>query len=380
MGSFLDRVNERGILCEGNDQSDSHSYLTTLFEIDCSLGSNPYGVPDNILGLDLNTHVKLLSTYFDFSNTVELTLMLQGYLETTGVGAEQLFLAHGSFDGISHLFHTFFSGRRMLGIGPQFAEVVGEWKFSHRDYSAVPLRLDSDKPFPLEGLLAEMANPDNNVALIYIDNPNNPTGSVVDLATLKTLAAAAREAGVFVLVDEAYGDYFPIENSAFNLLSEFENVICSRSFSKGWGLAAIRVGYLGVHPSMCHRFRRIAKPFSPSLFSSKIASHALKDPEFVVRNRALVSRDKAHLIAAFRDAGFEVLPTHPTVPIFTIRWKGLDVERALKALGICVSSGKHFQSTCKDIDESYARVRIPGNPVDIAHITYRLQTTWSYEH
>ena len=98
--------------------------------------------------------------------------------------------------------------------------------------------------------LLEHLNQDTEV--VYIDNPNNPTGQVLPLADLETIVAQAQRQNTAVIVDEAYGDFVANENSAINLVTRYPNLAVARSFSKGWGLAGLRVGYGVIAVSYTH--------------------------------------------------------------------------------------------------------------------------------
>ena len=73
---------------------------------------------------------------------------------------------------------------------------------------------------------------DSRHKMVFVDNPNNPTGQVIPLAEIRRIASAAARLGIGVVVDEAYGDYMAKENSAINLLDDFDNVVVLRTFSK----------------------------------------------------------------------------------------------------------------------------------------------------
>ena len=114
-------------------------------------------------------------------------------------------------------------------------------------------------------------------ALTVVTTPNNPTGLAVPLAHLERIA---RLSPGFVLVDEAYVE-FTAEESAFSLLSDFPNVILLRTFSKAYGLAGLRIGYLIGHPDVITEFMKARLPFMIDRLSETVALSLLKRADLI---------------------------------------------------------------------------------------------------
>jgi len=123
--------------------------------------------------------------------------------------------------------------------------------------------------------------------LIYVANPNNPTGSWVNAAALRKFIASVPRSAV-VLVDEAYIEYVDDENfpSTPHWLSEFPNLVVTRTFSKAYGLAGLRVGYALAHPTIGNVLNRVRQPFNVNLIALSAACAALDDHEHLKRSVA----------------------------------------------------------------------------------------------
>ena len=80
--------------------------------------------------------------------------------------------------------------------------------------------------------------------VIYLDNPNNPTGKIIPLEEIEEVVKKAAELDIAVIVDEVYGDFMSKENSSISLINQYDNLLIVRSFSKGFGLAGLRIGYV----------------------------------------------------------------------------------------------------------------------------------------
>ena len=132
---------------------------------------------------------------------------------------------------------------------------------------------DEDFVFPLERVLASLTE---RTRIVFLTNPNNPTGLVIERAAILTIADAAPQALVFV--DEAYADF-----SATTLIGDREfrerpNLLVGRTFAKAYGLAALRVGAVVGDPAIVARIRRVVPPYSLNLAAAVALPAALQDP------------------------------------------------------------------------------------------------------
>jgi histidinol-phosphate aminotransferase len=146
--------------------------------------------------------------------------------------------------------------------------------------------------------------------LVYLANPNNPTGTFVGAAALEDFLARVPPE-VVVVLDEAYNEYLPPElrYDALAWVRRFPNLLVSRTFSKAYGLAGLRVGYGIAQPELGGLLNRVRLPFNVSSVAQAAAGAALQDSGFVqqsyVDNRAGLQA----LSAALRDLGLEIIPS-----------------------------------------------------------------------
>lgn len=138
---------------------------------------------------------------------------------------------------------------------------------------------------------------DNDVSLIYLDNPNNPTGQNIPLQDLRRILEAAKVRNICVVADEAYGDYLPMEESAMNLINEFDNLIFIKTLSKGMGLAGMRAGYLVATPEIVASITKIGTPYCISGLSRKMAVAAMSDKSFIENSRQKTKDIKLRVMA-----------------------------------------------------------------------------------
>jgi histidinol-phosphate aminotransferase len=168
----------------------------------------------------------------------------------------------------------------------------------------VPAR---DYGHDLEAMLAAIA-PDTRV--VFVANPNNPTGTFVPGAELEEfLARVPRE--VAVVVDEAYTEYLPRElrYDSIAWLAKYPNFILTRTFSKVYGLAGLRVGFGFMQPAVADLLNRVRQPFNVNSLALAAATAALGDAKFVAKSVKMNRAGMALLGRAFKRLGLEYLPS-----------------------------------------------------------------------
>ena len=159
----------------------------------------------------------------------------------------------------------------------------------------------------LAAMLAAIA-PDTRV--VFIANPNNPTGTFVPGPELEDfIARAPRE--VAVVVDEAYTEYLPRElrYDSVGWLAKYPNFILTRTFSKVYGLAGLRVGFGLMHPGVADLLNRVRQPFNVNSLALAAAAAALEDRKFVAKSHKMNRAGMARLERAFKRLGLEYIPS-----------------------------------------------------------------------
>jgi len=147
------------------------------------------------------------------------------------------------------------------------------------------------------------------VKLIFIANPNNPTGTFIGKTELETFLAAV-PASVVVL-DEAYNEYLAPEQQYDSTawVRRYPNLIVSRTFSKAYGLAGLRVGFGIAQPGITDLLNRIRQPFNVNTMAQAAAVAALGDKEFLAKSAQLNVQGYKQLTAAFDELGLEYVPS-----------------------------------------------------------------------
>jgi histidinol-phosphate aminotransferase len=308
--------------------------------IDCALGTNPFGHSRLI-----DEEVDLLKqiSISDYPKSYEgLKDMITSKWRQTGViGNENIVLGAGAIDCIVKVNRVFIEkGTRVLGVAPQFPEYAIDVRRAGGCYQAVPLDQENNCRFSADQFLTAL-NQDHS--LIHLENPNNPTGQVLPVDSIRMVAAAAKKQHTCLVVDEAYGDYLEPHESAVSLINEFDNLVVIRSFSKGYGLAAMRVGYLVASALISRYCEKAGVLFSVNAAGLYLSMAAMRDQEFLTKSiRKITERKQALVRGCVR---LKVLETDPRVPIMVLEHPdhSHDLEKSFLDQGILTVSGSNFE-------------------------------------
>lgn len=270
--------------------------------VELNVNENTFGIPDEAaadIAASLAAAVRGLNRYPDREFT-ELRSSLAGYLGH-GVVPEQIWAANGSNEVLQQVLQAFGGpGRSLLGFTPTYS--MYPILAAGTETAWIPVerpegyRLDPD--FVSGAIVRE------HPGLVFICSPNNPTGTPVDL---ETIAAAYAATDGIVLVDEAYAEFAGADApTALDLLPGRPRLIVSRTMSKAFAFAGVRLGYLAADPAVADALRLVRLPYHLSALTQAAAIAALRHAPALLAN---VDR-----IRAQRDRIIHELPTlgyHP---------------------------------------------------------------------
>lgn len=160
----------------------------------------------------------------------------------------------------------------------------------------------------LEGFLAAITP---KTKLIFVANPNNPTGTLIAKEVLHAFLTRV-PSHVLVVLDEAYDEYLSEsdKSEAIGWLSQFGNLIISRTFSKAYGLAGLRVGFGLMHADVADILNRVRQPFNVNSLAQIAAITSLADTDFVARSYAANQAGMRQLTQGLTRLGLEFIPSH----------------------------------------------------------------------
>jgi len=217
------------------------------------------------------------------------------YAETVGVPERHVEAFNGVDAAIRAIFDAYGEkGSTLLTTAPTFGyyEPCAQQQGMVIDEVLYP----DDLRFPLAAIARKL---ESRPRLLFVCNPNNPTGTLVEPATLVDLARSAPD--TLVVVDELYADF--TRQSVVPLARELANVVALQSLSKAAGLAALRLGFAVGHPTIVERLRRVTGPYDINMFAVVAGKAAMADQEHTRRYVAEVLAARDWTIGELRRLG-----------------------------------------------------------------------------
>lgn len=201
---------------------------------------------------------------------------------------------------------------------------------------AVPL---TDFRYDLKKIAEQVSE---RTKLIFICNPNNPTGTILDEQEMRAFFEMI-PSDVVVVVDEAYHEYVidPGHSSAVELINNKRTIVL-RTFSKIYGLAGLRIGYAIASPEIIALLNRVREPFNVSMLAQEAAVTALQDQSHVRQSKELVIEGKRYLYQEFERLGLDYVPSETNFIFVNINRDSREVFTALLKEGVIIRTGDIF--------------------------------------
>ncbi len=219
---------------------------------------------ESLKGIDARTYPDPFPLYEKLSRFVDLS-------------TDHLLLTFGSEQAIRYAYELMISpGDQVVCLSPSFAML----EVFNKTFQAEVISVEFHSvTLPLGRILGAITD---RTRLVVLPNPNNPTGSILSLKDLAQIAEKCHSMGAMLLSDEAYFHYSSV--TAQPLVRTYDNVVVTRTFSKGWGLAGIRVGYLIAQKETVNKFRKLKPIDEVSVFSLQAGLFALENQGLLKKN------------------------------------------------------------------------------------------------
>jgi len=242
-----------------------------------------------------------------------------------GVGMDSIVLGNGSND-VLELVAMAFLGAGSSAVYSQHSFAVYPLATQARGARGISVRA---KAYGHDlGAMASAVAADTRV--VFIANPNNPTGTFVPYDNIAAFLKSVP--GCIVVLDEAYNEYLPpdLRVDTVKWLKRHPNLVITRTFSKAYGLAGLRVGYAMAHPSVADLMNRVRQPFNVNSIALTAAAAALDDMEFVARSYAENRSGMKRLEEGARALGLEYIPSFGNFITIRVGKAGEVFKRLLK--------------------------------------------------
>lgn len=255
--------------------------------------------------------------------------------EFEGVPEEYILLAPGSSDVLEKMAILQFLNRgNLVAADPAYMSLIKTAISMQADWKKV--RLTDDWAHDLKGMAKAI---DKNTKMVYVCNPNNPTGTLTPAEDLKDFCRSVATDDMPVFVDEAYLEFLPDPKAQtmVPLILEGKNVIVARTFSKIHGMAGLRIGYGVMLPSMLEKIDNIWRG-NMSLCKTSLmgAMASMQDHDFQQMSRENTAVARKLTVSGLQKLGFTPVPSHTSFMIFPIAMKGQPFLDAMFAKGVGV--------------------------------------------
>ena len=263
--------------------------------------------------------------------------LLEGkILEYEGLKDGQILMAAGSSPLLMAAALCFGKGTIVSG-GPTYEDLLTHAEQLGTKVVRVPLT--ADYVFDLDAMEKAI---DATTSLVYICNPNNPTATVADTAKLKAFCERVSKKTT-VFVDEAYIDYLddPKSVSLIESIKKGQNIIVARTFSKLYGFAGLRVGYIAAQPEMITKLSMYtASPIDLTATSIAAAGVAYQDKEFLQSAFNKTMESKNFLYDTLKKEGYEYIPSSANFVMFPVKMESKRFAEEMMKRGVGVRSWK----------------------------------------
>lgn len=298
--------------------------------IDFSSNINPLGMPPRLKKAITDTDI---SRYPD-PDCLELR---EAISKKTGVDIESILIGNGSTEIIHIIARTFLSKD---GDAVILSPTYGEYETACRLVGAEPLFIKAgeknDFRWGIPGVCRQIKSIRPRV--VFLCNPNNPTGVLLERGDVAKIAAAA-DPGLLV-IDEAYMPFADEPWDAATLLDE-GNVIVMRSMTKDYAVAGIRLGYMVAAPDIIEKLRCYQPFWSVNAVAQAIGLTAINNDKHIARSRKTVAEAKAYLLKAIVDIRLDVIPGSANFLLIKVG-DAKSMRRALLEHGVCVRDCTSF--------------------------------------
>lgn len=286
---------------------------------------NPYPPSPEVVKVLQNLDLEVLRRYPDPSARI----FQEAVRDVHQVPADSVTVGNGS-DEILSLIMRAFAEKDARVVYPMPTYVLYRTLAELQDTKPFEIRYDQAFSFPLQALIGAQG------AVTLIASPNSPTGHVVSVQDLETLAGSLK--GILV-IDEAYVDF--ANDNALHLVQKHSNVVVLRTLSKGYSLAGLRLGFAIAQPALIRDLDKVKDSYAVDAIAAQVGAAALRDQAHKNLNVEKVLRSRPILQQQLEKLGFKVWPSAANFLLVqpNQRFQAIELQQALKQQGILI---RHF--------------------------------------
>jgi len=258
-------------------------------KIRMDFNENAIGPSPSVIKILRDLPSNIISTYPEYEGAYEL------FSESFGVDRSKMLITNGSDEAIRLIFNAYVSaGDKIVIPVPTFTIFDLEARIFGANIKEVPF--NEDLSFPEREVVEES----EGSRMTVIVNPNNPTGTSARPEAIEEIAKRAD----LVFLDEAYCEFK--SNSALPLLDKYDNIIVTRTFSKAYGLAGLRIGLAFANENIIKTLRKVISPYSVNTIAIECAMAAIRDQEHMRSCVSEIMKNRDMIMEGLRSMGFKV--------------------------------------------------------------------------
>ena len=317
----------------GNIFQFAHEQRIEPYEVvDFSANINPLGPSQR--GLDaLNAQLRYISHYPDATNDD----VLNAIADTYGMDKHQIIVGNGAAELLYAICRLpGYTGAFVPAPGfSEYKEALDASKIPVRDIFYRPREDDNGKPYfevpylALETFAAELKGQDGRI-IVFLGNPNNPDGTLLDKDHIRTVASMLKDANSLLVIDESFIDFVgndPLqdnEHSIRSLVNEFDNIIVVHSFTKFYAVPGLRIGAAFTNETLITQLQQYIPSWSVNTLAQAYTKAALNDVDYIKRTKQELNEERAFMYNAL-DAieGITVYPPSANFMLFQVNQEGI---------------------------------------------------------
>ena len=318
--------------------------------LDFSVNVNPLGMP-NAAKQAVVSSIDRFSTYPD----CECTALRAALSKKHGVEMERILCGNGASDLIFRICAAY-PGQSALTLAPTFSEYERSVRLFGGTVREFALHKENDFVMTEDVLHAL----DDSIDLFFLCNPNNPTGRLLDENLLLAILERCKKRDILLIVDECFLE-FTAGKSLISELRNYPNLLILKAFTKFYGMAGLRLGYLLGDPLLLQRIQQFGPEWSVSSAAQIAGIAALSEPNWETRTRALIEAERHYMENALTELGLKVFNSQGN---FLLIESEFPLHHALLQKQILVRACENFSG----LDGHFIRIGLKTHADNIALI------------
>lgn len=303
--------------------------------IDFSVNINPFGIPEAVKTA-LHEAVEMCTNYPD----MEEEKLKRAVSHMLAVPKEYILFGNGASELFMAVVHGIKPKKTVIPV-PSFYGY--EYATKAVEGEIIYYETRKENAFHVTKDLYKVLTED--VELLFLANPNNPTGNLLSKEDVKVLLGHCRDLGIYVALDESFIEFCGREFSLLTEIEEFHNLILIRSFTKIFSIPGVRLGYLICNnESLLRKIQRQLPEWNTSCFAQEAGCICAKETDFILKTKDYIKKERLVLEKRLKEKGFSVFTSMANFILF---YSEEPIYERLLKKGILIRDCRNFRGLCK---------------------------------